>query len=208
MFNVPDESEVFVTFNPSPLPTVIDETWATQYEKPLLFKCELDITPVMEGENGMEAFLKRFPKDPAFHSSGRGSEQIKGNFQALQPEVEALTSLGSRLAMKLSKPEVDWVKTPWLYIYRSNMMSCGPEYGFIDSIKVTTTGARRARLVQFNEFLECIASTRRDGNVGLKEAKDSFANVRSLNPCDNETCCNHVKSCGDSLGGRQFVLCI
>ena len=108
---------------------------------------------------------------------------MKENFASLQSKVQTFTKLGSKLIKKMSPSEVDWVKTPWFYAYRADMKSCGPEYGFVGSIKVTTSGSRRVRMVAFDDIMKFMAATRPQGSaLGLREAADFFANVRCLDP--------------------------
>ena len=72
--------------------------------------------------------------------------------------------------------EKEWVQTPWYYAYRANMVACGPEYGFLGSVKVCTHGARTVCMVKFDQLYTYAVTTRPENiNSSLQDATNMFA---------------------------------
>ena len=146
-----------------------------------MFKCDLDTTECAGGDKGFDKFLEAFPKDASYNMSGRGSDQMTEQITKVSEQVQMYLDLGGKLAAKFSVAERQWVHTPWYYAYRSNMLACGPEYGFLGSVKVCTHGARKVRMVRF-DHLYGYAVTTRPENIAtpFQDAVNLFAQVKSF----------------------------
>ena len=157
------------------------DNWEEEAKEPILFKCDLDTTECAGGDKGFDKFLEAFPKDASYNMSGRGSDQMTEKFTKVSEQVQMYLDLGGKLAAKFSVAERQWVHTPWYYAYRSNMLACGPEYGFLGSVKVCTHGARKVRMVRF-DHLYGYAVTTRPENIAtpFQDAVNLFAQVKSF----------------------------
>ena len=154
--------------------------WSDMSKVPIKFKCNLDGV-CSDADKGFKHFLARFPKDASYQVSGRVSEQMTEHYGLWTAQVKMFADLGLNLTSKLSVAERDLVKTPWYYAYRSCVKGCGPEYGFLGSVKVTLQGVRRVRLARFDKLVDYVVTTRPEHvSLSLNDINNAFASVRSL----------------------------
>ena len=162
VLSIPDDFEEFL-----PVPTVVAIDGVDQ-TKPFVVKMQLDLGEQVKAD--VQAFTQAFPKDKTYGGSGRGSKVLDKGIDFVNGQIRKFFAFGNKIQPHISAAENNFLMPPWVYGYSSIMKACGPEYGYLSSLKVSLSGSRRVRLAPIHGLYTFIQSTRPAGSpVTMKD---------------------------------------